>query len=562
MREDEATSHPMTTENLNIHRDFVSGRRKAYAWGAGPLSGFLLGTCVYPVRGIFDRRAGLDAPAEISGVPVLPPAALRELDPDEVGIILFASPEFHDEIRAGIAAVGPFPVATIFLPARDEPYLADSSEGRALARSFWNREFRELLSKTSMFAPPTNSNRAVIWVWGLDAGGAERQCVLLATGLRQLGWEVTLLLASPAPEHRRAWLNELEAAGVTVRALAPMATAVRDMARNEPQSAMENARLLRHFHPIAAIQIAQTRAFLEQEQPGLVIAYLDGGNLVAGTAAALSGVPHTLLSGRNLNPSHFPWYWEQSEPVELERMADMYRGLLSREGTTLSANSTAGARSYEAWLEVEEGAVPVIPNAVVDMPGEVRSRDEVRRSLGLPTGVPVIAGVFRIATEKNPMLWLEVVGRCLTSFPDAIAVLVGDGPLRPALEAEADRQGLKSRVRFVGLQTHPMDYMVASDLLLLTSDAEGMPNVVLEAQVCGRPVVVTAVGGVPDAMTAPLRELMCPKGDTEALTQRCMKLLADPDLASELGDAARAHALRLFSPAMLAQTSLEAAGLR
>jgi glycosyltransferase involved in cell wall biosynthesis len=84
-----------------------------------------------------------------------------------------------------------------------------------------------------------------------------------------------------------------------------------------------------------------------------------------------------------------------------------------------------------------------------------------------------------------------------------IVVVVGDGPERAALEARRDRLGLGARVRFAGRQPHDAvpRWLAAADLVVLSSRSEGHPNAVVVALACGRPVVATGVGGVPDILT-------------------------------------------------------------
>ena len=84
-------------------------------------------------------------------------------------------------------------------------------------------------------------------------------------------------------------------------------------------------------------------------------------------------------------------------------------------------------------------------------------------------------------------------------MPAARAVLVGEGPERPRLEATAAELGLGERVRFAGAVTDVRPFLAEARVVALTSDHEGLPNALLEAMASGRPVVATRVGGVPGA---------------------------------------------------------------
>jgi glycosyltransferase involved in cell wall biosynthesis len=93
-------------------------------------------------------------------------------------------------------------------------------------------------------------------------------------------------------------------------------------------------------------------------------------------------------------------------------------------------------------------------------------------------------------------------------------------------------------VRIVGQRADVVDILAMADAVCLTSDAEALPMVVLEAMSLGRPVVATSVGGVPEAVTHEQTGLLVPLGDSEAFARALARLADDPQLASILGRAA------------------------
>jgi glycosyltransferase involved in cell wall biosynthesis len=154
-----------------------------------------------------------------------------------------------------------------------------------------------------------------------------------------------------------------------------------------------------------------------------------------------------------------------------------------------------------AALGVRRESIRVIPNGIDTARFQVGDRVAAREELGLPVGDPLVVCVSRLSHEKGIDLLVDAVAQA--EMAGVIVVVVGDGPERAALEARGDRLGLGARVRFAGRQPHDAvpRWLAAADLVVLSSRSEGHPNAVVEALACGRPVVATGVGGVPDILT-------------------------------------------------------------
>jgi glycosyltransferase involved in cell wall biosynthesis len=118
-------------------------------------------------------------------------------------------------------------------------------------------------------------------------------------------------------------------------------------------------------------------------------------------------------------------------------------------------------------------------------------RDATRRELGIPADALVIGHVGRFDPVKNHAFLLRVAAAVLRDEPRAFVVLVGDGELRPAIEAEADRLGIRARAVFPGLRSDVARLLRAFDVFLFPSLHEGLPLVGLEAQAAGLPIVLS-----------------------------------------------------------------------
>lgn len=174
------------------------------------------------------------------------------------------------------------------------------------------------------------------------------------------------------------------------------------------------------------------------------------------------------------------------------------------------------------------------------------SRAEIRRSLGVGAE-PLVGFVGRLTPQKDPLAFLRVLAALRAEMPEARALLVGDGPLRSQAEALASRLGLGAACRFTGVRRDVPALLAAMDLFVLSSVSEGFPFVVLEAMAMERPVVATAVNGVPELIEEGVSGHLVPRGDEGALTRAALALLRAPERAKALGRAARRRVAERFA---------------
>lgn len=131
-------------------------------------------------------------------------------------------------------------------------------------------------------------------------------------------------------------------------------------------------------------------------------------------------------------------------------------------------------------------------------------RAALRAQLGV-SGSPLLVSVGNLLPVKGHDLVIEALGLMRRQGLDARLCIIGAGPLREALQGLASRLGLAGEVRFLGSlpQEQLAGWYGAADMLVLASEREGWPNVLLESMACGTPVVATAVGGIPEIVSPP-----------------------------------------------------------
>ncbi len=398
-------------------------------------------------------------------------------------------------------------------------------------------------------------DKVVVCTHGLSPGGAERQWVYLALGLKRSGHEVHFVIYNEPSGDNAHYLPLLEASGIPIHTVVRQSPLVLlDTLANDPRL----ARFVKTSILDDVDRFIRLVAVLRRVRPAVVYAQLDDPNIYAGFASLLADVPRVVASFRNYNPSNFsyifkPWYRQAY-------------AMLARSKRVLFTGNFEGAnRDYEQWIGLETGRAICIPNAVSLESFPVPSREacaDLRTELGFAPGEKVVLGVFRLSAEKNPRLFLEVCRPLIAADGDVRVVLVGVGLLLPELREEVGRLGLSGSFRFLGRRSDVNVLMSIARLLLLTSDREGMPNVVIEAQLMGLPIVATDAGGTRGAMVPDVTGVVCPLGDADALTAACGRLIKDPGLACRMGEAGARHARADFSIVGMARRYAEIAGAK
>jgi glycosyltransferase involved in cell wall biosynthesis len=163
--------------------------------------------------------------------------------------------------------------------------------------------------------------------------------------------------------------------------------------------------------------------------------------------------------------------------------------------------------------------------------------------------------VGRLVERKGVRYLLDAVARARASGVDVVADVVGEGPIRAALEAHARSLGLEAAVRFHGfvsdhdLVRHYMDChtFVLPAVVDEKGDVEGLGVVIIEALAYGRGVIASAAGGITDIVEHERTGLLVPPGDVSALADAIAALAADPERLARLGRAGRAHVEERFS---------------
>ena len=180
----------------------------------------------------------------------------------------------------------------------------------------------------------------------------------------------------------------------------------------------------------------------------------------------------------------------------------------------------------------DRNRVKILHNAInIDYPVPVSpDRQPVRDLLGLPDDCRLLVVVGRFSPEKGVDVFIDAVARLSQVNNGIRAILVGDGQERKRLKAQADRLDITDNLHFVGFTKTPGDYLVEADIVVVPSRSEGIPNAVLEAMALGKPVVATAVGGIPEIIEDGISGLLVPPERPDLLADAIETVLEDQEM--------------------------------
>jgi len=189
--------------------------------------------------------------------------------------------------------------------------------------------------------------------------------------------------------------------------------------------------------------------------------------------------------------------------------------------------------------------IEVIPNFVCPSEYKPKIDCDLREQLS-PNGEPVMVHVSNFRPVKRPVDCVEILARVLKKTK-ARLVMVGDGSERTNCVHRAKCLGVLDHCVFVGKQPNIVDYLCASDVLLLPSEQESFGLAALEAMAVQVPVIATRVGGLPEVVDDGDNGFLSPVGDVDKMAADAASLLMDPKLRKEFGRRARAAAIERYS---------------
>jgi glycosyltransferase involved in cell wall biosynthesis len=339
--------------------------------------------------------------------------------------------------------------------------------------------------------------RVALCITELEAGGAERMLVELARRLDRARFTPAVYVLGPRPHGDEQTLaDELDWAGVET-----------------------------HFLGASSVwalpgTVRRLTALFRASRPDVLQSFLFHANVVGPWAARRAGVPR-VLTGIRVAERHSAWHRQ-----------------VARRTAHWAARHVCVSQSVADFTSdvtrIDRQSLTVIPNGV-DVSRFAGAAPLDLAGLGLPAGRRAFALVGRLERQKGADWLFDLLPGVFAAQASHDLLVVGSGPERRALESQAHRLGIASRVHFTGPRADIPGLLAAVNGLVLPSRWEGMPNVVLEAMASGKPVVATNVEGVAELLGPENAGQIVPAGDAQAFCEALVNLLGQPARAAELG---------------------------
>ena len=344
----------------------------------------------------------------------------------------------------------------------------------------------------------------------LKTGGAELQMIALARGLMEQGFQVDFVCRSGSGQ-----LDDLaRATGASVLAIGDRSPP------GTPASARYVRRATKHIRWITTAR---------RERYDIVDAWLHPNDFFAALSRPLTGIRVVAAARLDRLPR-----------IRVGPATRLLDATVNRLTDVVVASAEVTAADAIRGQHVSPDRIRVIRAGVaLPRPYDAAERRAHRAELGAGDDDFLIGCVGNFRPMKRHELLIDAFARLRAGLPNLRLVLVGDGDLRPQIEQQIERLGIRHRVVLTGTASDLPPLYDAFDLFVQASNSEGLPNVLLEASASGLPIVATAAGGSGEVIRDGETGLLVPVDDPDALASAMHRAITDANLRRRLGAAAR-----------------------
>jgi glycosyltransferase involved in cell wall biosynthesis len=433
-----------------------------------------------------------------------------------------------------------------------------------LARAGWTRKARtsvhaavEELAKARHPSYARQPRRILMITSTFIRGGNERQMITTASALVARGYDVRILALGLTPPGTPTIEQEIVRLGITPEFHTDFPAA------GGPFRSCFDAEPLLNIYQLPAwfsARAGPVGTAIRHHCPAVVHCWLEMPTIIAALAACALGVPRVVLGLRNaLGHMQTSGYTDEIKTF----LASAYPALARNPSVVILNNSAIEAQNYARAFGLPRKTIRTLYNGF--SPDTLRKPAaheilEFRKRLGLDADTPVVGSLMRFARQKDPELWIDVAAEVAAAKPHARFLLGGHGEMENTITARIKALGLTERVILLGPVENISLFYCAVDVVVLTSLAEGTPNVLIEAQAAGRPVVAPDVGGVAEAMVDGLTGHVVTARSAKALAKAVLAVLDDQAWRKNAAIEGPAFVAKRFSIDRMLRETLEAYG--
>jgi L-malate glycosyltransferase len=366
----------------------------------------------------------------------------------------------------------------------------------------------------------SQKRRILILNTQMEAGGAQKSLLILAQGLTRRGHSVTVVTMYDKNSYIPIFRNQY---GVPI---VDLQMKVQGNALRKTQAFLRGLKKLYDTIRQNDIDTLQT--------------FNDYSNIIGPFIGWLAAVPVRVSSERGM----------------LRNVNGVVR-LLDRfiTNTSLVHIMTTVSESMRDFCVEEQRIKPekivIIPNSVdvqkYSLKVNLDQKNQFIQQFGIDAYSFIVTIVARLSLVKGHMYLLQAIPRILQRLPDVHFLIVGDGPLHAQFKKRIEDENINTHVHMLGVRHDVPMILACSDLFVLASLSEGMPNVILEAMAAGVPIVATKVGSVPEIIENEEIGLLIPPADPQALALAVIELAKNPTKMARMSLLAQQKAISEFS---------------
>ncbi len=322
------------------------------------------------------------------------------------------------------------------------------------------------------------------FIGSLSSGGAERQLTYLCIKQKEMGYNVSVLIYYN--QCHPPYLDILKKNNIKVL-VAKENVNLKNFLKSKAYYI--NWKIVPYYMVNYVSDIVPN---LFDLKPDVLHCWLDHSNIWGSISGIFLNIPKIILSTRNVNPSNF-------NHLNIIGVKEIYKKLENVNGIIFYNNSKYGATDYSKWIGVNKKIFSVVYNGIDKnkfMDLDVTQQKYFNKKFQIENSKKIILGILRLSPEKRPFDFLETIKLLSEKRKDFVSVIYGEGFLRNEMINFIKKHKLNKFIKLAGVSNNVNIALASADVLLMTSEFEGTPNVLIEAQILKCPIVSTNAGGI------------------------------------------------------------------